>query len=309
MGYMPDLHGLAIGDLRVLCVVADAGSISAAASTLGYTQSGVSRRIAAIERAADTALFVRLPRGVQLTPAGQRLSSHARRLVQALDLAEHELSSGDDRVSSLRVGSFSTANARLLPAILRRLSAGQPDVEVAVREHRTATLIRWLLAGSLDVAIVSDYPAGVIQTDGAVLDHLFDDPIVVALSTQHPLAHTSRLTLRDLAGEAWIEADPSETTVLRAVAQRAGFEARITHRLRDWNGKLGFVAAGLGVAIVPGLAVTGMRSDVALRRLSDDLPTRKVYLATTPASRTLSAVQHLVATAHAVTEELAVTLG
>jgi DNA-binding transcriptional LysR family regulator len=306
---MPELHGLALGDLRLLGVVADAGSISAAASTLGYTQSGVSRRIAAIERAADTALFVRLPRGVQLTPAGRRLSDHARRLVQMVALAEQDLSAADDRVSRLRVGSFSTANARLLPAVLSRLNAGQPDLAVQVREHRTATLIRWLVSGSLDVAIVSDYPAGLIQTDGALLEHLFDDQLVVALSVRHPLAHTGRLTLHDLADESWIEGDPIETTVLRAATQRAGFDARITHRLRDWNGKLGFVAAGLGAAIVPGLAVTGMRSDVVLRSLSDDLPTRKVYVATTPASRPLPAVDHFVATTHVVTEELAVTLG
>jgi DNA-binding transcriptional LysR family regulator len=305
---MPELHGLPTADFRVLCVVADAGSISAAASTLGYTQSGVSRRIAAIERAAGTALFVRLPRGVQLTPAGQRLSGHARRMLQALALAEQDLEVATDPAPPLRIGSFSTANARLLPAVLKRFGASQPGVEVKVREHRTTTLIRWLSSGSLDASVVSDYPAGVIQTDGVLIEHLFDDPLVVALSAQHPLAQATRLELHDLAGEAWVEADPTETTVLRAAAQRAGFEASITHRVRDWNAKLGFVAAGVGIALVPRLAITGMRSDVAFRSMPDDLPTRKIYVATTPASRTRPAVQHLVAIAHAVARDLAPTL-
>jgi DNA-binding transcriptional LysR family regulator len=301
---MPKLHGLPLADFRVLRVVADAGSISAAASTLGYTQSGISRRIAAIERAAGTALFVRLPRGVHLTPAGHRLSGHARRMLEALALAERDLDATNASGSRLRVGSFSTANAWLLPAILKRITASQSPIEVKVREHRTATLIRWLSAGSLDAAVVSDYPAGVIQADGVLIDHLVDDPLVVALPAQHPLAQATRLRLYDLAAEGWIEADPSETTVLRAAAQRAGFEARIAHRVRDWNAKLGFVAAGVGAAVVPRLAITGMRSDVEFRSIPDDLPTRKIYVATPPASRPAPAVQHLIATARAVARDL-----
>jgi DNA-binding transcriptional LysR family regulator len=301
---MPELHGLPLADFRVLRVVADAGSISAAASTLGYTQSGISRRIAAIERAAGTAIFVRLPRGVRLTPAGHRLSGHARRMLEALALAERDLDATDAPESRLRVGSFSTANAWLLPAVLKRITASRPAIEAQVREHRTATLIRWLSSGSLDAALVSDYPAGVIQTDDVLIEHLVDDPLVVALPAQHPLAQATRLQLHDLAGEGWIEGDPSETTVLRAAAQRAGFEARITHRVRDWNAKLGFVAAGVGGALVPRLAITGMRSDVAFRAIPEDLPTRKIYVATTPASRRGSTVQHLVATARAVARDL-----
>jgi DNA-binding transcriptional LysR family regulator len=305
---MPELHGLALGDLRVLCVVADAGSISAAASTLRYTQSGVSRRIAAIERAAGTALFVRLPRGVRLTPAGHPLSGHARRMLEALALAERDLDATNAPGSRLRVGSFSTANAWLLPTVLKRITASRPPIDVQVREHRTATLIRWLSSGSLDAAIVSDYPAGVIQTDGVLIEYLVDDPLVVALPAQHPLEQATRLKLHDLAGEGWIEGDPSETTVLRAAAQRAGFEARITHRVRDWNAKLGFVAAGVGGAVVPRLAITGMRSDVAFRAIPDDLPTRKIYVATTTASHSAPAVQHLVATVRGVAQDLSRSL-
>jgi DNA-binding transcriptional LysR family regulator len=161
--------------------------------------------------------------------------------------------------------------------------------------------------GGLDAAVVSDYAAGVIKTVGVVIEHLVHDPLVVALPAQHPLAQDTPLKLHD-AGEGWIEGDPSETVVLRAAAQRAGFKARITHRVRDWNANLGFVAAGVGGALVPRLAITGMRSDVVFRSIPDDLPTRKIYVATTPASRTGPAVQHLVATARAVARDLSRTL-
>jgi DNA-binding transcriptional LysR family regulator len=306
---MPDLHGLTIGDLRVVRAVAEAGSISAAASALGYSQSGVSRRIAAVERAAGTTLFVRLPRGVQLTPTGARFHAHALRMMQAAVLAERDLADATDATRRLRVGSFSTANARLLPAALKRLSLTEPDLEVTVREHRSTTLIRWVTAGTVEAAVVSDYPSGTLRTDGVLLEHLADDPLVVALAPSHPSATARRLALHHLADEPWIEGDPSETTVLRAAAQRAGFEPRIAHRVRDWNAKLAFVAAGLGAAIVPGLAATSSRSDVTLRSLPDDLPTRALYLATTAASRTLPTVEQFRATTRAVLHDLRVGSG
>jgi DNA-binding transcriptional LysR family regulator len=196
--------------------------------------------------------------------------------VQIAALAEDEL--GGSGRARLRIGYFSTAGAQLLPLILKRLAASRPDLDVLAREHRTATLMRLVAAGSVDLAIVSDYPAEV-AANGARLHHLFDDPLVLALPAAHRLVPRGSLRLRDLAGEAWIEGDPIETTVLRRAAERSGFEPAIAHRVRDWNGKLAFVAAGLGVAIVPGLARTGTRTDVAYRSLPAELPTRRVSIA------------------------------
>ena len=224
--------------------------------------------------------------------------------MQGLVLAERDLVEITDPTRRLRVGSFSTANAHLLPTVVRRLSAVEADLRVIVREHRSGTLMRWITTGAVDIAIVSDYPSGVPPSDALLLlEHLLDDPLHVALPVDHPLATSRSLRLHHLASDSWIEADASETAVLRTAAQQAGFEPTIPHRVRDWNTKLAFVAARLGVAVVPGLAAVTPRAGVVFRSLSHDLPNRKVFLATTSASHDLPSVTIFRAIARSVIRE------
>lgn len=152
--------------LRLLVTVADTGSFTRAAARLDYTQSAVSRRIAALEKQAGGPLFERLARGVRLTPAGQALHRHAVEVLAQLASAEHEMAAIHAGLGGrLRVGAFATANISLVPAALRAFVRSRPDVEVVAAEGRSGELMRRLAEGALDLAVVSDYPSGLPSVD------------------------------------------------------------------------------------------------------------------------------------------------
>ncbi|GAA3289730.1 hypothetical protein GCM10020295_02290 [Streptomyces cinereospinus] len=150
-----------IDALRLLTAVAETGSFTKAAVRLNYTQSAVSRRIAALEQQAGGPLFERLPRGVRLNPAGHALHRHAVDVLDRLARAERELTAlYTGHGGLLHVGAFATANISLVPTALRALQQDRPEVDVVAVEGWTATLMERLADGALDLAVVSDYPSG-----------------------------------------------------------------------------------------------------------------------------------------------------
>ncbi|MFG1943321.1 LysR family transcriptional regulator [Nonomuraea sp. NPDC048826] len=274
---MPNTNAFDTAALRLFHEVAGSGSFTAAAELLGYTQSAVSRRIAALERAAGGPLFERLPRGVRLTSAGHLLHRHAAEVLDRLDQAGEELialhrGSG----GTLRVGSFATANADLLPTTLKRFAERRPAIDLRLIEGLSPHLIERLHAGALDMAVISDYlttPPGELR-----LIPLLADRLLVALPRDHALAGEDEVDLRDLAQESWIEAAPrGQPTLLLAACSAAGFTPRGGLRVAEWSGKFGFVAAGLGVTLVPELAARAVPPSIVLRRLRGRMPARTVY--------------------------------
>ncbi|GAA3096469.1 LysR family transcriptional regulator [Nonomuraea salmonea] len=293
---MPDTNAFDTGTLRLFDEVARSGSITAAAELLGYTQSALSRRIAALERAAGGPLFERLPRGVRLTPAGAALHRHAVAVLDRLGRAGDELAAihrGEG--GQLRVGAFATANVALVPHALRRFAARRPGVELRLTEGLSAPLVERLHAGALDVAVISDYPAGLPAEETRTVP-LLADRLLVALPAGHRLAAEPDVDLRDLAEETWIEAAPrgQPTLLLRACAA-AGFTPRGGLRVAEWSGKFGFVAAGLGVTLVPELAAGAVPAGLVLKPLRGTEPARKVYAALpdTPLPAALELVEML----------------
>ncbi|GAA3801621.1 LysR family transcriptional regulator [Sphaerisporangium flaviroseum] len=276
-----------IDALRLLDVVARTGSFTAAADELNYTQSAVSRRIASLEREAGGPLFERLARGVRPTPAGTLLHRHAREVLERLDRARAELAAVHHGSGGrLRVGAFATANAVLVPEALRRFKEARPEVELTLVEGVSARLMERLQEGSLDLAVVSDYPSGLSRSGEAGLTLLFTDELLLALPRDHRLAHQEVVDLGDLRDENWIEgAPPGHATMLAESCMRVGFAPKVGIRIGEWTGKLGYVAAGLGVALVPAMAARAVRGDLALRSLGEQAPRRRVYAAlphTTP---------------------------
>ncbi|MFJ4406679.1 LysR family transcriptional regulator [Streptomyces sp. NPDC088910] len=272
--------------LRLLLAVADTGSFTAAAQRLAYTQSAVSRRIAALERQAGGPLFVRLPRGVRLTPAGAALHRHATEVLDRLARAEAELAAiHAGRGGTLRVGAFATANIALVPAALRAFTRARPDVEVVAVEGRSDALVQRLADGALDIAVVSDYPSGLPSAEGVTTDALLADELYVGLPPDHRLAASAdAVQLGDLRDESWIQDAPAgghPALLLDACAQ-AGFAPRKLIRVAEWSGKFGYVAAGLGVALVPSLALWAVPPDLALRPLAPPFPRRTVHTALPP---------------------------
>jgi DNA-binding transcriptional LysR family regulator len=295
-------HGYEIEDLRVFCEVERRGSFTGAATALHYTQSGVSRRIGALERATGGPLFVRRARGVSLTPVGAVLHRHALDILGRLDAATADLDAvRHGRGGRLRIGSFATANAVLVPSALARFRERWSGVETSVVEALTRRLVDWLHAGEIDMAVVSDYPSGVMAAEGLDLAYLCDDPLLVALPAGHPLAGEPVVDLGDLADESWIEAGRHrEASVLAVAAARAGFTPRTDITVPGWTAKQGFVAAGLGVTLVPRLAAEAMRPDIVLRPVRD-LPTRRVFVALPAGAGHLAAATHF---AELLTEEV-----
>ena len=186
----------------------------------------------------------------------------------------------------LRVGSFATADAVLVPSVVADLRREAPDLATTVTEGLTRDLVAGLRAGALDVAVVSDYPDGPVDDAGLVLEHLCDDELLVALPPGHRLTEEPTIDLADLADESWIEAGrlAVDNTTVNLLAARAGFVPRTDITVPGWTAKQGFVAAGLGVTLVPRLAAAAMRPDIVLRPVRDPAARRRVHVAR-PAGR------------------------
>ncbi|GAA3224430.1 LysR family transcriptional regulator [Actinocorallia longicatena] len=268
-------------ELRLFVSVAGTGSFTGAAAELNYTQSAVSRRIAALEQEAGGPLFDRLARGVRLTPAGRVLHRHALELLEREAAAGRELAAlHSGRAGILRVGAFATANVALVPSALARFRTSHPEVETVPWEGRSSELVERLASGALDLAVISDYPSGLPPVDGVTVTPLLTDELSVALPAGHPLAGSGPLPLAELSGETWIQHGPADRpTRLSEACAQAGFTPRRILRIAEWTGKFGYVAAGLGVTLVPSLAAAAVPPSVVLRPLRDPTPARAVHLA------------------------------
>lgn len=269
--------------LEVFRAVAEQGSITTAARALSFTQSAVSRQIAALEAEIGAKLFDRLPRGVALTEEGRGLLPHAEAVLDRLAAARRDLEElrGLGR-GRLRVGAFPTAVAALVPRAMAAFRSAHPQVNLSLVEGVTPRLLERLAADDADVAVVSTSPTSELDHDRFDLHHLLDERLLVAVARDHPLARRRTVRLADLAEDAFIVGSATaENTLLRA-SLPSGFRPRIDIVAAEWTGKLGCVAAGLGVALVPALAIRGTPPDIALIRLhKEDESVRQIYAATT----------------------------
>ncbi len=273
---------LSLTGLRVLREVAARGSFTAAAESLGYTQSAVSRQVAALESAAGTALFERAARGVRLTDAGETLLQRAGTVLDQLDAAQQELAGMvDPGTGRLRVGAFPTAVAALVPRAIAEFRRRQPGVRTSLREGGTPSQLKRLFSGSVDVAVIGFLPGGHVTRDRRIsLEHLIDDPLLLAVGPEHPLARRRTVDLDSLAGESWIAASADASDAMIGAWQWADWQPQVDLIAREWTAKLGLVAAGLGVTLVPGLAAAAVRPDVALVRIRSERASRQVLVAT-----------------------------
>ena len=204
-----------VKQLRVLRAVAEHGSFSAAADALSYTQPAISQQIAALEKRAGTTLVDRGSRGVRLTDAGQALVEHAEVVIARLAAAEAELEAiAGVRGGRVRLSSFPSAGASLLPPAVALFSERHPEVELTFVEQEPEEAAQMLRAAELEIAIVFEYremspPEFERLYEGIELHHLMDDPMYLAMPRDHPLARKQRVRLQDVADETWIQ---NETT-------------------------------------------------------------------------------------------------
>jgi DNA-binding transcriptional LysR family regulator len=270
--------------LRVLREVANRGSFSAAADTLHFTQSAVSQQIAALEKEAGMPLVERSARGVRLTQAGEVLIGHTDVILARLADAEAELAAISGlRGGRLRMASFPTAGATIAPKAIARFRELHPDVEISMVPAEPPEGIDKLRTGEVDLSLLIDTPWESDPADGVDRVHLLDDPMFVCLPRAHPHASKARLRLEDLADEAWLlgtgTACPDVAILLRACAS-AGFEPRIGFNSDDYLAIQGFVAAGMGIALIPDLALVTVRDDVVIREVASRPIVRRITAAT-----------------------------
>ncbi|MBP2586829.1 DNA-binding transcriptional LysR family regulator [Streptomyces sp. PvR006] len=282
--------------LQVLRAVVTSGSVTAAAANLGYTPSAVSQQIGVLEKEAGIALLERFGRGVRPTAAGRLLTEHAAvigRQVAEAETALADLRSG--RTGRISVRYFATAGAELVAPALARFRTEHPGVRVDLRiadgapadEEADLTLVVRPRGGGPDAA-----------GDGLRLVHLLDDPYRAVLPKGHPLAdRRTAVDLAELAGEPWVGSErpgPCLDAVLDACAA-AGFAPDIAVECEEYATAQGFVAAGLGVSLVPLTGLGSRHPHVVVRKVRGPEPVRSIHAAVRKSSLSLPAVRGLLA--------------
>jgi DNA-binding transcriptional LysR family regulator len=292
--------------LRVIREVAALGSFSAAADRLGYTQSSVSRQVALAERAAGWPLFARHGRGVSLTDAGRLLLRHANAVLAEVELARESLDDLRARPPGrLRLGAFSTALAALVPRAMALFTERHPRTRVWLREGTSSRQLPRVASGAIELAIVSGLHeplAGVIRAP------LLEDPLLLAAPRDHPLAGARSVAADALRGERWIVGSADPRSELLGAWNPSAWNPQVAYVAREWTAKLGLVAAGHGVTLVPGLAAPALPDRIALIRIDHPEAIRPTELAIHEAAAAQDGVRAFIEAVRDVTAELAAEL-
>ena len=271
------------GQLRVLQEVAERGSFSAAADALDYTQSAVSKQIAALERQTGMTLIERAVRPCRPTDAGRALLAHAQAAFSHLVAADQELAAiAGLRAGTLRMGTFASAGATILVPAVTAFHARHPAVALSLIESDPAEAISLVRAGDLDWAVVYDYEPVTTELDEHLdATPLLEDQFELVVPSEHPLARKRRVTRSELAGERWLfprsvgGVSSTYNRLMRGACAVAGFQPDVLFEINDCQTAQGFVAAGMGIAVLPHLAIYPRHPGVTVRRLAD-APSRSV---------------------------------
>jgi DNA-binding transcriptional LysR family regulator len=292
--------------MRVLREVAARGSFSAAAEALSFTQSAVSQHVAALEREAGTQLVERRRSGVRLTEAGSLLVGHADAILARIECAEEELAAlAGLRGGRLRLISFQSGGSTLAPRAVAHFHERHPGVELSMLEAEPDEAVGRLRAGEVDLALVYDHDStpGLLPAE-LELTHLLDDRYDAILPAGHDLAGRTRLSLEDLAEQPWVCSTSACgcRRITESVCREAGFEPRVAFEADETLAAQALVAAGLGVTLLPQLALTAAHPGVVARRLTNP-PTRRVWAARLEGAYASPASDAMVQTLRDVAEE------
>lgn len=281
--------------LHVLREVARAGSLGAAAARLSFTTSAVSQQVSKLEHEVGVPLVERHPRGVVLTEAGQALLRYADDLDRTLDAARAEMDEfAGLRRGKLRLGTFPTVGASLVPDVVLAFRARHPDVDVTVVSARRDGLVDAVKRRAVELTLLWDYPWQRIDDPDLGVATLTSDPTLLLVPRDHPLAGRRSVRVDGLRDQQWVVRDEHPVAdVLRRVCRSAGFEPQVAFAANDYQETQGMVAAGIGIALAPRLALSALRPDVVAVPLTA-APARRVVLAWLAHSRLSPAAQEAV---------------
>jgi DNA-binding transcriptional LysR family regulator len=293
---------MSVGDvprLRAFSLVLDLGSISAAASVLGYTQSAVSQQLAALEREVGEPLVDRSQRPLRATRAGALLRPHVERVLAALGAAEAQVQDLRGGMPRLRLTAFPSALSSFVPAAVRDLRRAHSQLVVQVLQLETHEAVERLRAGDADLAVVHHMPGlAVPETSGLHRRRLLIDDLYLVLPEGHRLARRDAVSLTDLETEPLIL--PRRDTpagrfrsVIEHLCAQAGFAPRVAYELDDLPAAQAFVAAGIAVVPMHGLILATLPPGTTARPLAERPAGTRIIEALAPATAPAPVVDEL----------------
>ncbi len=284
--------------LKILREVAQQHSFSAAGEALFLSQSAVSQQVATLEREVGMQLLDRTREGPKLTDAGQVLVGHADAAIARLEEAERELGAiAGLEGGELRLASFPSASATVLTEAVSLFHRRHPNVRLSVADAEPEQSLPRLRAGELDLALTFDYASVPHEAERDLERALvLTEAMHLALPKRHPLAEHQIVPLGQLADENWLCGSRPSTcgAAIMQACRDAGFEAHVGFESDDYNVMQGFIAAGLGVTLLPDLALPTLRPDLVVRPTDPPAPERRVWASTRAAGARSPATEEMV---------------
>jgi LysR family transcriptional regulator, hydrogen peroxide-inducible genes activator len=263
--------------LRYVCAIADTGNFSRAAERCQVAQPSLSQQVLKLEEDLGAKLFDRLGRSVRLTEVGRAFIPHARAILEKMDMARASVADKNaDFRGSVAVGVIPTVTPYLIPSYTAAFAKKYPDAKLRIVEETTSILVEGLRNLSIDVAIL----ALPLRRKDLELFPIRTEPLFVVMRTDHPRACAESLALKDLRGESFVMLRDGHCfrDLSIATCTRARITPNIAFESGQFSSLLGMVAAGVGVSLVPEMAID---RNVGCRyiRLSDAQATRTIVAA------------------------------
>ena len=266
---------ISIVQLRCFRGVAEQGSFTAAANHLCLSQSAVSQAVAGLERTLNTSLLVRGREGVTLTASGIAALAETRVALAAIERIATSTNSAAPLSGSLRVGVVQSAAIRLLPGWMRRLRAEHPGIVITLYEGTDPEVTAWVLAGVVEIGITSRTHPDLMAKP------VYQDDYVVVVPTGHPLAQHGSIGLNELDGERMLLSGGGCETLIEELLKAAASNPDIVCIVRDNATLVSMIREGLGLTIMPELALPVACDGVQLIRLRPNLR-RTLHVITRP---------------------------
>lgn len=262
--------------LRYLLAVAEAQNFTRAAERLSVTQPALSQQIINLEKELGRKLFHRLGRKAVLTEAGMVFIERARRILFEADNATKELQDDPALERRINVGAIPTVAPYLLPELILRCRSAHPNLQIEVREDFRSHLVRGVLEGDLDLAIA----AQPVTNPQVAVEPLLTEPLLLAVSRDHPLATKPRVHAADLAGETFVILG-SSSSLAEQVQNFCGDHKITPHvgfRCAQIATVKALVAVGAGISILPRGTRASDDAGVVYRELADATPSRDLVI-------------------------------
>lgn len=260
--------------LKVLAAVARHGSVTEAARELHYSQPSVSHHLSRLEAATGVKLVQRVGRGIRLTPEGQLLANRAIEIVGRVDAATNELAAQVGLQSGrVRLAANASALSTIVPKVAAALAQAHPGLELSLIDRHPVEALQMLRHGEIDVALVFQHAdAPLEEEEGFRLVHITDDPIYL-------ISRRPDDSIANHRHSAWIGGCERCQNELVTVCRHEGFTPRIASLSDDMVVVQALVAAGVGVATLPGLALQAHRRPDVHTTVVTDFP-RRLYAVT-----------------------------